>query len=416
MSKGSGSPVAGVTDRQFTSSDAPVERSKPGLAFVFLNASVATYVGLVFLVSAIPGLSRLVHVSLLVTILSLFVVMAGRTIRLPREPVIGLMWLFVGFAWLSVLWSGNDTAAFARAVALVVSVTGATVIWVALWAGASKKSVLMAATLGAIVQAGVALYQYYLYGGVRATGLTGNANALAIEVSLAALIGLAMVRDHRFWQAVVAVVLVAIVTVVSGSRKMIAVWGGLLMLAGARFGAKLRNSAMLLGAVLLLIPFISIGVTSTSGFWVNPLLEPIQEIQVYERFERLAEGRDRSGQTRLSMIVRGYELWQASPLWGYGIDQFRYVSGFAKYSHNNYVELLVSFGMVGFLLYYSVIGSIMARSVRRIFVGSQHAWPVLVICIVILFWDLALVSFTERLFWIVFAVLLYQLASEDRPA
>ncbi len=66
---------------------------------------------------------------------------------------------------------------------------------------------------------------------------------------------------------------------------------------------------------------------------------------------------DASASARSSYIAVGLNRWIESPLWGYGINSFRYynkiVTGDFVYSHNNYVELLYNYGLVGFILYYS---------------------------------------------------------------
>ena len=60
-----------------------------------------------------------------------------------------------------------------------------------------------------------------------------------------------------------------------------------------------------------------------------------------------------SAEIRYNMIVRAFEMFAQKPLFGWGIEGFAAYSGFWVYSHNNYTETLVSFGIVGFILLYS---------------------------------------------------------------
>ena len=64
---------------------------------------------------------------------------------------------------------------------------------------------------------------------------------------------------------------------------------------------------------------------------------------------------------RQQMIEYGLTLFKRHPIFGVGIDSFRYYYGVegtttfhSTYSHNNYIELLADGGLIGFALYYSV--------------------------------------------------------------
>ena len=60
-----------------------------------------------------------------------------------------------------------------------------------------------------------------------------------------------------------------------------------------------------------------------------------------------------SAEIRRDMIVKALEMFIQKPIFGWGIEGFAAHSGFGVYSHNNYTETLVSFGIVGFILLYS---------------------------------------------------------------
>ncbi|WP_335341999.1 O-antigen ligase family protein [Bacillus alkalicola] len=68
----------------------------------------------------------------------------------------------------------------------------------------------------------------------------------------------------------------------------------------------------------------------------------------------LGDGGD--GTTRLNMIKWGFGWFLESPIWGYGIGNYRMllfeVIGRESYAHNNFIELLVGVGIIGFILYY----------------------------------------------------------------
>ncbi len=66
---------------------------------------------------------------------------------------------------------------------------------------------------------------------------------------------------------------------------------------------------------------------------------------------------DSSALLRLKYIEVGISSWKKSAMFGFGLDNFRiinfYATGHATYSHNNFIEILVSVGAIGFIIYYS---------------------------------------------------------------
>ena len=55
------------------------------------------------------------------------------------------------------------------------------------------------------------------------------------------------------------------------------------------------------------------------------------------------------------MMEFGWELFKERPVHGYGMNNFSQKYYLNTYSHNNYIELLVSCGIVGFALYYAML-------------------------------------------------------------
>lgn len=55
---------------------------------------------------------------------------------------------------------------------------------------------------------------------------------------------------------------------------------------------------------------------------------------------------------RGDMYVKGMEMWMDSPMFGNGLGAFTAYSGYHMYSHNTYTEILSSFGLIGFVVFY----------------------------------------------------------------
>lgn len=76
-------------------------------------------------------------------------------------------------------------------------------------------------------------------------------------------------------------------------------------------------------------------------------------LETMYRYVFLGEEVDGSAVTRSNMVAIGIELFLSmNPILGLGLNNFKYLSGYWTYSHNNYIELLCSLGIVGVLVFY----------------------------------------------------------------
>ena len=144
--------------------------------------------------------------------------------------------------------------------------------------------------------------------------------------------------------------LVAVVTVLTGSRKALLML--VLFFAGyfffwkpeknmGKFVRRLIVMACICAVVIFLLMKVEVLYDAIGNRLESLYLQWIQ-----------GEGVDNSATTRERMIAIGMDMFQRAPIFGSGHNTFKFYSGYNTYSHNNYVELLVSVGVVGLLLYY----------------------------------------------------------------
>ena len=105
------------------------------------------------------------------------------------------------------------------------------------------------------------------------------------------------------------------------------------------------------------------------------------------------------------MLEDAVELWLQRPFTGWGLDQFRNVSGWNTYSHDNYVELLANQGIVGCLLYLMVYVSTLVSLLRSLGRSrdaglSADVFWAMVVVVVAMGWDVGAVSYYDRLSWV----------------
>jgi len=188
----------------------------------------------------------------------------------------------------------------------------------------------------------------------------------------------------------------------TGSRKGIIVFCTLLILTYfyvLRHQSRIFKFFSLLGFVLLII-----------GFWQTIQLSPH-----YRRLEKAilfaggTNSGDKSISTRLDMIYDAFSLWSKKPLFGWGADQFRYISEFGTYSHNNYTELLVTVGLVGFTIFYGIYIYILTNSAKLFKsknIGNKNlGFWIFLIGFSFLVMDIAAVSYYSKLYWIVLSTI-----------
>jgi len=80
--------------------------------------------------------------------------------------------------------------------------------------------------------------------------------------------------------------------------------------------------------------------------------------------ERFIDQTKQSDSKRVKDYLDGLEMLKDYPIFGVGLDHFRVHSYTNTYSHSYYMEILVSTGIIGFILYFSIYVLLWQRLVR----------------------------------------------------
>lgn len=179
-------------------------------------------------------------------------------------------------------------------------------------------------------------------------------NANTIGVNAAYLFGIllygAKEAQWKKWYINLLTIAVAIISILTGSRKalmMLLIFTICYML----FWRPEKNMTKFFGrifavvgiAVVLIVLMMKVDILYDS---IGNRLESLylQWVQ--------GEDADASAITREKMIDIGMRMFYKEPLLGFGHNAFKLGGGYFTYSHNNYVELLCSLGIVGFAIFY----------------------------------------------------------------
>ena len=221
----------------------------------------------------------------------------------------------------------------------------------------------------------------------RYAGMTGNANALAMQLTLGACLIWLLPKKAGVLPCVFAFGSVIFALAVTGSRKAVLVAGFFLVLVAIqsfsflpRKRIRRRRWLILACAVPCLLGLILVPIV----YYYGQDLLAIRRVMDYD---------DSSYETRAQMIQQGIDLWLKSPIFGNGLDSFRSLSGQDTYSHNNYVELLCGLGLVGTLLFYAIYVNVVIRAARARPVLKYYSW---VFILMLLLADIGYVSYKSK--------------------
>lgn len=235
--------------------------------------------------------------------------------------------------------------------------------------------------------------------------VTGNANSFAALLALAAACAawLLLYRAKRGEQILLLAGLgfIAYAMVLSGSRKAMIVIAITLF-----FMYALKDISRSLKMVRNLI----LGAAVIAAFWYAMMNVPVLYEAIGQRFEKLlslifeGEAQISSDVLRISMIRNAVARWKESPIWGYGLDTFKYYNwealGRFYYAHNNYAELLYDLGIVGFLIYYGMMVRLTVRLWKLPKGLRDYKIFGLAIVLMMLVFDIGVVSFYGT-FWMI---------------
>ncbi|MBI9014047.1 MAG: O-antigen ligase family protein [Clostridiales bacterium] len=173
-------------------------------------------------------------------------------------------------------------------------------------------------------------------------------NSLGMSLAYGAVFSFYYFYIHNRKLMLFFVVSLAILSSFTGSRKAIVIIViGIFAILIQEF--KFNKKRLFRNIIIIII--VAIALSSLSYF--DMVLNRFDGILSMLKGESGADG---SANIRYSMIVKGLDLFWERPLTGSGLATYEYywsdnISA-RKYSHNNYVELLVNGGIVAIIIYY----------------------------------------------------------------
>jgi len=239
--------------------------------------------------------------------------------------------------------------------------------------------------------------------GIRLGGKIGNSNSIGISLSFAVCFALLMLANFKvgmnkriFYLGSILINLPGLL--LSGSKKalFVLIFGVVFVFLTSNTDKKIiaarTRGIFISGGLLFLIYWL---LNNVAAFWyLNQ--------RVNEMFATLAgEQASITDLTRINMIRLSLNEFSDAPLFGNGVAHSYVI--FGTYSHNNYVEILMNTGIVGFMIFYASY----LIAINKVLGVLKHNYKIAIISLFILstliFIEFGLVSYYSRYYQILLA-------------
>ena len=223
-----------------------------------------------------------------------------------------------------------------------------------------------------------------------------NPNTLGLYMALGAICSLYLAKECKKVLYYIPSVLFSLIAIFTGSRKAF-----ILIILGFAIYLLLNTKKTLRWAI-----YIPIAAVAFLMIWKVIIANEILYGIIGYRMETLLDSLFGHGDRlmRMKIIIEGFRLFSDRPLIGYGANTYQAISGFGFYSHNNYIEILVSFGLIGFIVYYSFYCYLYVKLVKRWLNGDRSVAFPLTIIILMLIIESGLCSYFADIFQVFIAI------------
>jgi len=230
-----------------------------------------------------------------------------------------------------------------------------------------------------------------------------NANLLGLYMSNAVLCAITLMIALKKKKAITKLLLVFSIVVfasfalLAGSKKAIAfILLGIIAMVGFMSRGQSGNKKATIILIGILVLGLFIWAVMTLDFFATIRLR-IEEMFMTFSGEKIS----RTDQNRARFINEGLNAFWQSPLFGNGTGYSYQL--FNTYSHNNFVEILMNYGVIGFALHYVPFLALIFKLYKKTKTKDIYSIYFMVYAIILVFMGFALVSYYERVMQLVIA-------------
>lgn len=376
---------------------------------ILFNGLIMMMIVFTLTLNTLPGWSSLT--SLCAAAFVFFLYVQSGSVYFLKVMVLPLM--FAAYSILTVIWGGSLDYSQMVATAILVGM--------ALLMGLNKKVVTLEAVTVALIIAGLMNIVFSRSSAmmgvdpddIRVEGMVGNPNALSIFLSFTAFVMLFAPLKFPKITKLLAAYFIFYSLVFTGSRKGLMLAAMIILYGIISYAAAMKNSRGV-------IAFFAVGALACMAavpYFYN-LSQETSDVAVVSRTQHLLNGQHN---VRFDMIAEGFRLWTLKPLTGWGAGQFAQLTVFQIYSHNNYVETLANYGLIGLFFYYGFYFSLIKKAIGKLFSRARQALEKqmsgagLYMLLMFLISEWGLVTIGSKSAWIFIGIAAYFIINEHRP-
>ena len=320
-----------------------------------------------------------------------------------------LLIIFSLYSFLSLLWSHYQDVAMRQFVTQIQLYILCFFSYVLMRERGNTEDYINAMYVSGFVMIIWALYKYgglssyllVMQTGTRLGGEIANENTYGLVFSNAAFSALyyAVLKGKRVHY--LSLIPFVFFGLSSGSKKaLLMIVVAVLGLTITKYGLKRVYKTILAAVAVFVVAWFVISL---------PIFSTINERMI----SFLSGEKNVSDLTRERMIEFGLELFKQHPFFGYGLSNYGVYYG-GTYSHNNFVEVVVSLGLFGFILYYLMYGIPIATLLHKWFKARRlesENIMLLLLLVVDLVFGYGMVQFYGKSSWLLLGT---ALAANDK--
>lgn len=340
-----------------------------------------------------------------VALLAVYAVQKRAIFVITIEPFHKHILLFVLYSFFSCIWSWSASATFSRSVTVLLVFVCMAVIYMIYSDSCSLNDYLQAIMISGLI---ISIYTISFVGldnlriateaGGRLEGDTfyANVNSMGMWMSVCTIVFVHRIVNTKFrlWY-LLGILPISMIAIAQSRTALIEATLGIILV----FIFKIRDSKNIskkLGTIVLsMLVLVGIAYAITNLKMFSGLYDRMRSI-----FGLSTVHKDGSTELRNQMIQIGLDQFKKTPLLGIGFGSTLLLTekhlGLYTYLHNNFIEVLVSGGVIGFLIYYSMHWYI-AKGLWRARARHDHNLQLCVILLLIhILGDYGTVSFYKK--------------------
>ena len=334
---------------------------------------------------------RLIYLSY--GLLCLGILFYNLRVKIWKETFILIGYVLFGF--LSIIWAVNMNTAMTRSRGVLLILVGFLLLYSYVKETRKPQIIIYAIIVGTTA---LSFYIFYKYGVANVFSAISEGNerlgsdinnvnwiANSLNIGIIAIIGVALFY-RKYWLLLL-LLPIGVVFLGAGSRMAtLSVVAGVLgiIILYIRFRKKTSSKIIYFFIALLVLVLV------WSFLKTIPALQTIIlriENTIYFFGGKELVYRENSTQMRMDYIELGWQQFLKTPIFGNGIGCAGYALyekyGYITYLHNNFIEILASGGIVGFILFYTPYFVSLVVLINRIF-KKQDNDPIAMIAFVLL--------------------------------